>query len=251
MASRYACLTRWLSWTAATIAGLCVGGAVLVLANELGLGGALAEVSYINYTWLAVVSVLGPMFYSAIIGAITGLAQWLLLRRWFQKTGWWVPVTAGCLMAGSYAFFFVERVANRVFDPFPLAHFGLYVPPPIVMVVAGLGPGIVLGIGQWLVLRRQIPRPGWWIVANIVAWPAGMFLTFCVQNLLQFCVQDLLHAWSCLPCGPQPYISMRYLFLSPALSTWDLFGLLAVGAVVGMLTGLVLIYPKGSSQGCG
>ena len=45
MPPRYARPIRWLCWTSATIAGLGVGGAVLVLANELGWKSVLYELS--------------------------------------------------------------------------------------------------------------------------------------------------------------------------------------------------------------
>ena len=33
--------------------------------------------------------------------------------------------------------------------------------------------GAVLGVLQWLVLRRQLARAGWWIVASTVGWAVG------------------------------------------------------------------------------
>jgi hypothetical protein len=184
------------------------------------------------------------MFSGAVIGATTGLAQWALLRRWFQTARWWVLVTAGCLAAGSYAFFFLGSVVARAFFPFPsVPIFGPYIPPLIVSVVAATGPGAILGVGQWLVLRRQTRRFGWWIVANIIAWPAGIILTSCVNDLLQ--------AWTWSPSAgidTSARSSIPYLFLSSDLSIWDLPSLLALGFVVGTLTGLVLIYAQHSSS---
>lgn len=242
MPPRYAHLIRWLCWTLATIAGLCVGGAVLVLANELGLDSVLFELSTRSYTLGGVISIIGPMFYSAVIGTITGLAQWALLRRWFQTARWWVLVTAGCLMAGSYTFFFVGNIVQRAFVPFPSGFLtGPYVPPPFVSVIAASGPGAILGVGQWLVLRRQMRRFGWWIVANIIAWPIGIILTFWVNDLLQ--------AWTWSPCGGlYAWSSIPNWFLSSYLSIWDLPNLLALGVVVGTLTGLVLIYAQRMSS---
>jgi hypothetical protein len=39
-----------------------------------------------------------------------------------------------------------------------------------------LGP--VLGVPQWLVLRRHVRRAGWWVLANSIAWAAGMPVIF-------------------------------------------------------------------------
>ncbi len=33
--------------------------------------------------------------------------------------------------------------------------------------------GIVVGVLQWLVLRRQVARAGWWVLASTVGWVVG------------------------------------------------------------------------------
>ena len=40
----------------------------------------------------------------------------------------------------------------------------------VVAVAAG---GTVLGVLQWLVLRRQVARAGWWVLASSVGWVMG------------------------------------------------------------------------------
>ena len=41
--------------------------------------------------------------------------------------------------------------------------------------VAGTGLfGTVAGVLQWAVLRRQVPRAGWWVLASTVGWVVGM-----------------------------------------------------------------------------
>ena len=42
-----------------------------------------------------------------------------------------------------------------------------------LLVALGLF-GTVLGALQWLVLRRRVPRAGWWVLASAVGWPASM-----------------------------------------------------------------------------
>jgi hypothetical protein len=39
--------------------------------------------------------------------------------------------------------------------------------------VGGLFGGVCLGLLQWMLLRRQIPRADWWIWANAVGWGVG------------------------------------------------------------------------------
>lgn len=45
-------------------------------------------------------------------------------------------------------------------------------------LLLGAVTGPVLGLGQWLVLRRHVARPGRWIVANAIAWALGMVVVF-------------------------------------------------------------------------
>jgi hypothetical protein len=55
-------------------------------------------------------------------------------------------------------------------------------PPALVQyaLAVGLGAitGPVLGLGQWLVLRREVPRAARWIPANAAAWAVGMVVIF-------------------------------------------------------------------------
>ena len=37
--------------------------------------------------------------------------------------------------------------------------------------------GTVLGVPQWLVLRRQVARASWWVLASTVGWVVGGFLS--------------------------------------------------------------------------
>jgi len=236
-------LARGFCWALATIVGLCGGGSILVLAHALGLDLALLGPPIINASF-RIVSLEGLLLSGAIIGAVTGLVQWALLRRWFQLAGWWVLVTAGCLATGSIAFVFAESIVERAFVPEgPLIIMGPLLPPPFMPAIAVAGSGAIVGVGQWLVLRRQVRRFGWWIGANIIAWPAGTFLTSFVN--------DLLEAWTWSPergINASAWTSIPYYFLPPNLSIWDLSGLLTLGFVVGTLTGLVLVFAQHNSS---
>lgn len=44
--------------------------------------------------------------------------------------------------------------------------------------VMGLVLGLILGVPQWLVLRRAVAHAGWWVPANALAWACGMPLVF-------------------------------------------------------------------------
>jgi hypothetical protein len=47
----------------------------------------------------------------------------------------------------------------------------------------GLG-GMMMGLGQWLMLRRRVRRTGWWILATALAWPAAIWASWGLEGLV-------------------------------------------------------------------
>jgi hypothetical protein len=51
-----------------------------------------------------------------------------------------------------------------------------------VLIALGILAGVLLlatiGVAQWLVLRRHIARSGSWVLANALAWIAGLAVVF-------------------------------------------------------------------------
>jgi hypothetical protein len=41
-------------------------------------------------------------------------------------------------------------------------------------IVTGLITGLVVGLAQWVFLRTQVTRAGWWIPASVFAWTSGL-----------------------------------------------------------------------------
>jgi len=82
----------------------------------------------------------------------------------------------------------------------------------------GIGLGAILGAAQWLALRRHVPKAGWWIPANALAWMLGMVVVFLGTSFI-----------------PAEGIT------APVALILLLF-VVAAGAVVGAVHGLVLIW---------
>ena len=102
-----------------------------------------------------------PVYASvAAGGAAVGVFQWLMLRQYIGGSIRWVLASLVGVFLGAQV---VGRV--RAFD----ADLGL------ILGVALYG--LLVGILQWLVLRRQVPRAGLWVPASAVSWilaiPAG------------------------------------------------------------------------------
>ncbi len=101
-------------------------------------------------------------------GAAVGVMQWVVLRREVSGAGWWVLASTVGYTVG---------IAAAAMHGILLVHW-LELPWRwVVSIVGGAGGGAVtgaaVGVMQWLVLRRQLRRAGWWVLASIVGWAMG------------------------------------------------------------------------------
>ena len=128
----------WLQWAFASGLGGAVGFA---LADAV-----LQTFSEALYRAMAEIVIFG------LLGAAMGTLQWLVLRRHFSQAGWWVAASAvGGTLVGIGAASYGSKVKVNL------------------VIVYGL-VGIILGVLQWLVLRRRISRSGWWMVVSLLGW---------------------------------------------------------------------------------
>ena len=184
----------WLQWMLASTVGWAVGG---------GLSGSLGSIQ---------VGYVGGMTVGAT-GA--GVLQWLVLRQRIARAGWWVlatmlssAVVGGLIVAMGF-------VGGKAWGATWSAD-----PGRVVGGLAGMGLfGTVLAALQWLVLRRQVARAGWWVLAGGVGWVAGAPLGAVLGGGLSGVL-----GWS-----------------GSGASDWALTWA-GVGAVYGAITGRVLVW---------
>ncbi len=110
------------------------------------------------------VAVLGPVF-GAVGLAGAGVMQWLVLRQQLSRSGGWILASSVGLALGLVVG--VARSAAGGDDA-----------EAAVVSLAVLGASV--GIAQWLVLRRQVSRAGWWILVNVVGLAVGLAATLVV-----------------------------------------------------------------------
>lgn len=118
----------WIKWVLATTIGWAVG---LIFGGEIG------------------------------VGLIIGVAQWLVIRRYFSQAGWWVLASAVGWIAG-----------------WALISSGSIVPPGgglVNTMMAGVVFGLAMGIAQWIVLRRWVKLASVWILLSVPGWTIGLF----------------------------------------------------------------------------
>jgi hypothetical protein len=106
-----------------------------------------------------------------IVGLLTGALQFGLLRRYLPRMGWWAVGTVGGWLTGILLIVVVNRLRLTG--------------PAINLDLAFLLIGLSIGVGQWLVLRRGLPRAGWWIAANLLGWGL-LALTITGNSIGQF-----------------------------------------------------------------
>ena len=91
--------------------------------------------------------------------------------------------------------------------------------PPLLIALGVLAGGLLLasiGVAQWLVLRRHVARSGVWVVANALAWVAGLAVVFAAIGIAP---------------GNSPVV----------IAAFGVAGGLGMGLVVALVTGLFLV----------
>jgi hypothetical protein len=112
---------------------------------------------------------------------LSGVLQWLVLRRRLRRAGWWIPATVGgwigAVLVAAVVSYGIENV---------LYSYGSFARGILYTVAAGPCIGAVIGASQMLVLRRRVPRAGRWIVASIFGVWCGSVpvVVFSVLNQL-------------------------------------------------------------------
>ncbi|HXL35698.1 MAG TPA: hypothetical protein VN954_00695 [Ktedonobacteraceae bacterium] len=205
----------WFQWILANAVGETVG-----LGGTLVIGGLLLlkAQATMGVVPAAVLAVLAGTF---IEGTVVGTAQWLVLHRPIKDIRWcvWVLATAiGAFVAWTLGmipstFMFAGADSGGTAST-QMSDLVIYT----LAAVMGFVLGPILGVPQWLVLRRYLPKAGWWVLANALAWMVGMVIVFVATNFI-----------------PPEGITLNVAFVL-------LLFLFIAGAAVGAIHGLVLIW---------
>jgi hypothetical protein len=174
----------WLGWTLATAAGM--------------LAGFLIAWLLVDETDLGLARVLVPL----VAGFSVGFLQWLVLRNYLTYSVDWI-LTGGAGWAIGYAvgLILLQFLAGSLLS----------------VLIGYLLFGLSIAIFQWPVLRREIPNAIPWVLANIIGWALGAYLSQFFLNLV--------------------YTGSA---INPLLSTGVLSGL--TGLIAGAITGLAFVW---------
>lgn len=120
-----------------------------------------------------------------LVGFLSGLLQFLLIRKFISKAGWWILAT----FLGWMTPFGIAKIAS-LFDPAGWAFYTI----SAVSILFGTVGG-VLGLAQWLVLKAQVRLAGWWILISALAWGlTGLIIGSTISETYDFWVLLLLPA---------------------------------------------------------
>lgn len=131
----------WALWTAATVTAS-------VLAFPLGWE---LELSYHPPSEFGILR-----YLYTTVGIFVGVAQWLVLRLYLPRSGWWPVATAAGLLTG-----------NALVGPL-----------------------------QCLILHRHVRKAGWWVLTSTLVWPFAMVIGTRVVLTLPHLVSHRGWAWS-------------------------------------------------------
>lgn len=130
-------------------------------------GWMLASIFGMGLGWIVawLVSFLVPGYLATLLiglitGTILGGLQWLVLRGTLGRSFFWIPATAIGWAGG----FFIGSMAPNWFS----------IGETWLGPAAGFCVGALVGFFQWLTIRSQVTRAGWWLVASLAAWVSGM-----------------------------------------------------------------------------
>jgi len=98
---------------------------------------------------------IGFVLSEFVVGVAVGLAQWVVLRKRIERSGWWILVSGVGWAAG-------RGLASLLF-------------PAQNTILIGAMIGAILGLAQWVVLRHRVVQSWWWIVVSALSW--GLALT--------------------------------------------------------------------------
>jgi hypothetical protein len=137
---------------------------IWIIANILGFGalGALL-------LWLpSMMQLSGFVPSTLIITFPIALAQWLALRRILQTSILWILTTPiGLLLAISIMRVIPDGLWLGLDDESIAALIAVY-----------LLIGFVIGLPQWLILRRQLSRSSIWLLGSSIGVAAGFWIIF-------------------------------------------------------------------------
>ena len=187
----------WVRWVLASSVGCALGFAPFVYVT------LAVRTFYEDRTFALALGITGLLTWGWL-----GLLQWLVLRPQLSSANRWVLATIVGGTAGSVAAWAVNVMVGPPAGRHTIA--GDF----IAIVLAGGAFGGILAILQLRILRQQVDRAGWWVLASIV----GCALAFAIA---------------------EPISLLAFVFLQIHQPLSPLLFCLTLGAIAGVVNGSI------------
>jgi hypothetical protein len=209
--------------------------AIWILATAIGAGIGFG----ISGAVIVKLKSLGGIIWSVLLlGVGIGGAQWVILRCYIQKSGWWILMTIG-------AWAFTAAIAARasVLLEFKLEDW-IAEENWTVLILGILVVGFILGTTtgtlQWLILRKQFQKSHLWILISAIGWlisiSAGSFAGTILYNFLQH-----YSIWASRFTDINPLVLIIWPVILAGITT---------GGIAGATTGILLVrFLQSSAKG--
>ena len=160
----------WIQWVLASIIGWSAPWVVFWILSWLLFRGEAALDAFLGWSMGA-----------GMGWAVAGIAQWDILRRRVPQSGRWVSASAMGGIVGTIVSVLVWILLTLV----SYLSWGLWELRPIMLAVVLWGTvGFVVGMAQWVILRKRAPQSGWWVLASTVGGVVGGLVAAGVLMLL-------------------------------------------------------------------
>jgi hypothetical protein len=165
-----------------------------------------------HYTIWSMEPVIAQALGGAAIGIFLGLAQWLFLRRQVQRALFWILVNVVSWASGF------------------ILHLYFALPQDVMGFIV---VGTIVGVSQWLALRKLISNTSRLVLANVLAW-GGI-------GILEWIVLETTSSYSITSNGViiKDLSSISVKRMGMAYEVGGLIGLFVIGTVIGLAQWLV------------
>jgi hypothetical protein len=99
--------------------------------------------------------------------------------------------TTGVAVVASVGFPVIQLSVEAIFFTFAFEGIGRWIMTSVHVWVAMML--VLTGVMQWLVLRRQVPRAGWWIPASVAAHFSGIAVGIYMSTIFSVALYSVFH----------------------------------------------------------
>jgi hypothetical protein len=103
------------------------------------------------------VNIIQAVLYASMMILVSAVLQWLLLRRYLENAAVWIPLSALGWLAG----IFIIYLARPAVEAAPSGRLLTLLLPLL---------GAIVGLAQWIYLRRMVDHAGYWILSSTIGY---------------------------------------------------------------------------------